>query len=346
MEFSMKKKITILLVFFSIAVTSCFAQTTSALTSFEAVYDYLSTARGGTQASNPVSLVVSIDLGDMTADGSGWQNLLSLIGTREKYVALDLSLCTINSTEFNPTSSNYNGHSKIVSLILPNTARSIVGRFTGSILYVYGSLRTVSAKEVTSIGSFAFNGLNLTDVNFPSVVTIGSSAFSGCTSLKSVSFPKLISISNNVFSRCVSLTSADFPVATTIENNAFRNCSSLTSVTFPLVTSISSGAFQNCSNLTSVSFPMVKIISGRRGDYPGAFIDCTSLTSINFPSVSTIGDGAFYCDALTSITIAANCDIQGTRHGVRFVDFKSYYELIRGKRSGTYKWNGTAWTGP
>ena len=67
-----------------------------------------------------------------------------------------------------------------------------------------------------------------------SVTSIGSSAFSGCTSLTSLTIPDSV---------------------TSIGKYAFRGCTSLTSVTIPnSVTSIGDYAFENCTNLTKVNY--------------------------------------------------------------------------------------------
>lgn len=66
-----------------------------------------------------------------------------------------------------------------------------------------------------------------------SVTSIGGSAFSGCSELKSVTIPDSV---------------------TSIGNYAFENCSGLTSVTIPdSVTSIGDSVFEGCKKLTSVT---------------------------------------------------------------------------------------------
>ena len=162
------------------------------------------------------------------------------------------------------------------------------------------------------------------------VSSIGSYAFSGCTSLASVTIAGTVtSIGNYAFSGCTSLTSVTIPNSvTSIGSNAFYNTAyyndesnwnngalyisdcliniiddfdSTTDYTIKGGTRIiACSAFGDCTNLTSVTIPdSVKNI----GSY--AFSDCASLTSITIPdSVTSIGVYAFSdCTSLTSVTI-------------------------------------------
>jgi len=67
----------------------------------------------------------------------------------------------------------------------------------------------IQGKAVTFIGSSAFIEKQLTSVTIPSsVISIGSSAFSNCTSLASVTIPfSVMDIGNGAFSNCTNLTS-------------------------------------------------------------------------------------------------------------------------------------------
>ena len=160
---------------------------------------------------------------------------------------------------------------------------------------------------VTSVGSLAFsNCSSLTSINIPnSVTSIGDDAFQNCYSLTSITIPNSVtSIGDYAFNRCSSLTSITIPNSvTSIGWGAFSDCSGLTSAAIPnSVTSIGSRAFAGCSSLTSITIPnSVTSI----GDY--AFNSCSSLTSITIPnSVTSIGYAAFAsCSRLTSVTIGS-----------------------------------------
>ena len=135
------------------------------------------------------------------------------------------------------------------------------------------------------------------------VTTIGKSAFSYCSSLKSVTIPDIVTtIGQQAFDCCRSLTSVTIPDSVTIiEDGAFQCCESLTNVTIGnSVTTIGKYAFSECSSLTSVTIPSSVTTIGYM-----AFDECRSLTNVTIPNgVTTIGMFAFsYCRSLTSVEI-------------------------------------------
>jgi GH24 family phage-related lysozyme (muramidase) len=173
------------------------------------------------------------------------------------------------------------------------------------------------------------------------VTTIGSGAFSNCTSLESITIPAgVTTIGIGVFSGCPSLTTiiverenvqfatidgilfnkledrlicypagketSEYTIpagVTTIGDYAFSRCTSLESITIPAgVTTIGSGAFSMCTSLESITIPAGVTTIGI-----SAFSNCTSLESITIPAgVTTIGISTFSnCTSLESITIPA-----------------------------------------
>ena len=155
---------------------------------------------------------------------------------------------------------------------------------------------------VTSIGSHAFSDCSsLTSVEIPnSITSIHQGAFSGCSSLTSVEIPNSItSIDQGAFSGCSNLTSITIPDGvTTIRSGAFRNCSSLTSITIPdSVTNIGEGVFYHCTGLADdKGFVIVRnMLCG----YFGKGADVVVPTG-----VTKIDIGAFeWCSSLASIAI-------------------------------------------
>ena len=128
-------------------------------------------------------------------------------------------------------------------------------------LYLNGNLVTelVVPNGVISIGNSAFEGCtSLTMVTIPdSVTSIGQAAFSNCTGLTSIEIPNgVISVGMSAFSSCTKLTSVTIPDSiTNISNGTFLSCTNLAVVAIPdSITNIGGVAFYNCNNLTTVIY--------------------------------------------------------------------------------------------
>ena len=200
--------------------------------------------------------------------------------------------------------------SNIKSIYIPSTVISI-GNMS---FYNCSSLTIITIPDsVTNIGNKAFAGDLLAEMKLATVTfgdnsqltSIGSGAFSYCTSLVSITIPNSVtSLGCEAFYACTSLTTITFgdnSQLTSIGSLAFGNCSSLTEMIIPEgVTSIDSSTLFNCSSLENITIPD-KVTS--IGD--NAFFGCSSLESITIPdSVTSIGGWAFdNCSSLTSVTV-------------------------------------------
>lgn len=166
----------------------------------------------------------------------------------------------------------------------------------------------------------------LTSVEFKGNVgtRLLSSAFQGCTALKSINIPSEIAIiGNHTFSDCISLSQLTLPEPlTSIGEHAFQN-TGLTDITLQRnVTVIGKYAFAGCKNMVSINFPAnvteikeytfnecekLKDIILPNGliyikDY--AFNGCSSLGKVTIPGgVQNISPGAFKNSGLTEVIL-------------------------------------------
>ena len=171
-------------------------------------------------------------------------------------------------------------------------------------------------------------------------VSIGSSAFSGCSNLTAITLPEgVTSIGDGAFSECSSLTAIDIPEGvTSIGYYAFSFCSNLTAITIPEgVTSIEEYVFAGCYSLTAVTLPegLTSI-----GEY--AFTGCDRrLTSITLPEgVTSIGDGAFAdCSSLTAVVLPKNLKniyLQAFANCPKLLDVYCYAEEVPSAESDAF----------
>lgn len=196
----------------------------------------------------------------------------------------------------------------------------------------------VISSGITSIGSYAFSGSDITSVTIPtSVKSIGVGAFRNCAKLTGVVIPSgVTSIANLTFAGCSSLSSVTIlGSVTSIGNMAFENCSALAGITLPAnLTSIGSSAFSGCSKLVAVTIP-----SGVTEIPYNAFGYCTALKNATIPdSVETIDRYAF--DGCTSLTITASLNSTANAFATA--------NKITFKQSGTLapEDDAYAWTNP
>ena len=169
-----------------------------------------------------------------------------------------------------------------------------------------------------SIGSSAFSGCSsmISLTIGQSVTSIGSYAFEGCVSLTTVNFNATNcttmggSIPNHVFIGCSSLTTLNIGNdVTNIPKYAFKDCNTLTgTLTIPnSVTNIDISAFSGCSSLNTLSIgESVTTIAGN------AFKDCSGLAIVNFNAINctTMGNSSNTvfsgCTSLTTLNIGPN----------------------------------------
>lgn len=167
----------------------------------------------------------------------------------------------------------------------PDNTAVIVTRYNGTAADVTIPSR-YQGKPVTTIGTDAFLGLNITSVTIPdSVTVIRSRAFSDCRNLTNINIPSSITfIGNYAFSNCESLTSITIPSSvTSIEESAFSRCSKLSNISIPdSISSIPAMAFNSCTDLATVSIPNSVTSIGYR-----AFYSCSKLSTVDYGGSKT-----------------------------------------------------------
>ena len=152
--------------------------------------------------------------------------------------------------------------------------------YTGNISIPSSFTYANKTYTVNSIGSYAFtNCSSLTSVTIPSSVkSIGKMAFYGCSSLTSITIPNSVeTLGASVFQDCTKLKTVTLSSSLKgINVEAFSGCTSLSSITIPNgVLTVGIKAFYNCTNLSSVTLPStIQDI----GEY--AFAGCSKLLNV------------------------------------------------------------------
>ena len=165
--------------------------------------------------------------------------------------------------------------------------------------------KVVLQDGITSVGSYAFYGMELETIELPDSVTrIGDYTFKNCPKLNHVTLPQnLTSLGDSAFYACTALTAIDIPASLwTVKPYTFKNCTALASVTFHEgnLMKISDGAFYGCTALTGIALPgCLDIVDSY------SFKNCTKLASVTIPAgdLTEIREAVFYGTALTTLNL-------------------------------------------
>lgn len=252
-------------------------------------------------------------------------------------IQLPSSLTSIGSRAFQNTAirevtipsgtlgDNVFGNTKLEKVVLGSGVKNIPAREFSSDNLGGSTLTSVTfPSDLLSIGEMAFAGNRLTELNIPSVKTIGNSAFQDSYYLENVSLPATLNeLGNAAFKNCVRLATIQLPSSlASIGNEAFYN-TAIREITIPSgtlgsnvfgntqlervvigsgVRSIPDGEFSSAnlggSTLTSVTF------SGNLLSIGAEAFAGSSITQLSIPSVTTIGVSAFTeCKKLTTVSL-------------------------------------------
>ena len=153
-------------------------------------------------------------------------------------------------------------------------------------------------------------GLLVLDMSGTDVKAIPDYFLSGNINIRSIILPlQLESIGSDAFSHCSSLGNVVLPqTLTSIGSSAFNSCASITEMAIPgTVNSVQSYAFSYCSNLKSLT-----LSEGVASIENMAFYYCTALENISFPStLRTIENEAFLNTAIKSVALNEGLCVMG-----------------------------------
>lgn len=171
---------------------------------------------------------------------------------------------------------------------------------------------------ITTIGDYAFQGMDIVAVELPASVTkIGKDSFRFAEKLTKIVMPNVTEIGRQAFEG-TALTEVNMPSVKKIGERAFRLTENMTSVNMPLAESIGSMAF-SMTGLINISLPSaVKVLDN------AIFWGCNKIASVSVPvGIFTVDGTAFNADAFSTMPsnvvfelIADAQDIELTANGI------------------------------
>ncbi len=179
------------------------------------------------------------------------------------------------------------------------------------------------------------------------VLSVGKSAFAGCTALSTVVIPDSVqSLGEGAFCGCTGLTDLTVPAGldcvVSTKNSVFEGCVNVRNITFA-----GSGDWYSYGTsylhtpwqLSRYSVSEVIISEGvlSVGDF--AFAGCTSLSSVVIPgSVIYLGESSFRnCTGLTELTVPAGLDCVGSNENPVF---EGCVNIVKMVFTGNAEWYG------
>lgn len=251
----------------------------------------------------------------------------------------DITEVDLQSIESAPTMTTIESSafesSKLRSAYLPKSLRDIPEKC----FYKCVNLNTVSlVTGLVTMGVSAFEGCSsLVSLNIPTTVTvIESYCFNNCSSWTGVlNLPSnLTSIGSSAFKGCKSLTGAlTLPSKiTSIGSSAFANCSGFTSLTFNCnISTIEHSTFQNCSSIANT----VTIPSSVTSIGSLAFSGCKIISQYNFKPTTapSVGSNAFSNGGVVLVYLPINVETYTNCVGTfnKYESAQAYLNVLNGK---------------
>ena len=213
---------------------------------------------------------------------------------------LDLSDCDITEIPNEALS----GKAQLQELKLPTKLKTIGQSAFKGCTYLTGKLDLPS---VTSIGEFAFQGTNYTEVSLPrSLKTIGAYAFYNLPLEQRLEIPSgVTSIGDYAFADTHIHSRLELPDDVNLGAGAFKN-TNISKLQLPRnIKSLSREAFQGCTNLEEADFSntFTEVF-----DY--AFDGCSSMTYVRLSANTTyLGEYTFRDTQLEYLNVPSNVEV-------------------------------------
>jgi len=162
-------------------------------------------------------------------------------------------------------------------------------------------------ETITTIGSLAFSGSGIKEINLEYVTKIESKAFYSCSQLENLYIPNITVLPDACFTYS-GLVSIDIPNVISIGSSCFAQCTRLKRIYAPNVENLGSSSISSCYMLDNISFPKLTYLPN------GAISACSSLTTCYLPELVEIDSANFnYCKSLEIINFLPKVEIIGTQ---------------------------------
>jgi len=192
-----------------------------------------------------------------------------------------------------------------------------------TIRYLEGTLEEYVDTGIDEIGTNAFRGLKIKNIECPNVSVIGPAAFNSCLFIEKATFSQVTEIENTAFESCVSLKEFDGPmVSGDINQYAFNNCVNLSNlIVGQSVRDVGAYAFESCYALPSFSHTVRDLVGS-------AFYRCYDISSVDIfvtdSRQSYLKPNVFFdCYSLESVKL------QGIKRATYSSTFSGCYNLKR-----------------
>ena len=144
------------------------------------------------------------------------------------------------------------------------------------------TLRSVTLTDATTIGSGAFYGCAMTYFSAPNAFTLSENCLASCENLTDVNLPSVQSVGLQCFYGCISLRTISLPECIYLGEDTFNSCETLETVYAPKATNLGPIVFFYCTSLTKVTLGSVESVNQKYDDQSdGLFIEANDTKNID-----------------------------------------------------------------